>query len=192
MRKRNVLFFLPRKNLAVAVHVGLYRCAFIARSEFIPENIIWVISLFCQTVHRLLDGLCNLCFSARNDFGSEPFHQTAVVCFDRLFLVFFGRTDHIAWNFLGTAQIGQHAAEVGSAVSVDDHAVFVFLLHVTEKGASDPHFISAQGKREKILSLAVQSDISVVWKFQFLNWCMYHCFSSFILVSTYSRYFHGV
>ena len=64
--------------------------------------------------------------------------------------------------------------------------------HVTEKGASDPHFISAQGKREKILSLAVQSDISVVWKFQFLNWCMYHCFSSFILVSTHSRYFHGV
>ena len=143
MRKRNVLFFLPRKNLAVAVHVGLYRCAFIARSEFIPENIIWVISLFCQTVHRLLDGLCNLCFSARNDFGSEPFHQTAVVGFDRLFLVFFGRTDHIAWNFLGTAQIGQHAAEVGSAVSVDDHAVFVFLLHILEKSTSDADFVSA-------------------------------------------------
>ena len=65
-------------------------------------------------------------------------------------------------------------------------------MHPKFEIPTDPHFISAQGKREKILSLAVQSDVSVVWKFQFLNWCMYHCFSSFILVSTHSRYFHGV
>ena len=143
MRKGNVLFSLPLQNLTVAIHISLHRCSFISVSEFVAENIIRLISLLRQTLHGLFDRLRNLCFSARNDFGSEPFHQTAVVGFDRVFFVFFRRTDHIAWNFLGTAQIGQHAAEVGSAVSVDDHAVFVFLLHILEKGASDADFVSA-------------------------------------------------
>ena len=146
MGKEDSFLFFPGTNLSIAVYICLYRSAFVAGAELVSEDIIRMLSFCCQAVHSLFHCLSDIRLLTWDLFCPQPLHQAAVVCFDTGFFSCLTGADHVARHLVGTAQIRQHTAQIGTAVAIHNHAVLPLFQHIVEKGSADAHLVASQGK----------------------------------------------